>query len=75
MRGARPENRRDGRDARARAIRENPDALAERLRARREVRIFGLQDLRRDGARPAGGRRCNSTGFLLCLMLFHTRLQ
>jgi len=43
------ENRRDGRDARAdcaRAIREKPDALAERLRGRREIRIFGLQDLR-----------------------------
>src|SRR5690606_34629036 len=42
-------NRRDGRDTRAdcaRAIRENPDALADRLRGRREVRIFGLQDLR-----------------------------
>ena len=42
-------NRRDGRDARAdcaRAVLENPDALAKRLHHRREIRIFGLQDLR-----------------------------
>src|SRR5690606_6309394 len=41
--------RRAGRDTRAdcaRAIRETPDALAQRLRGRREIRIFGLQDLR-----------------------------
>ena len=42
-------NRRDGRDAQldcARAIAADPAALAQRLGGRREVRLFGLQDLR-----------------------------
>ena len=40
---------RDGRDALvdcATAVRKDPDALAARLRGRREIRIFGLHDLR-----------------------------
>jgi superfamily I DNA/RNA helicase/RecB family exonuclease len=45
----REERLRDGRDALAdcaRAVAADPDALAERLGARRELRIVGLQDLR-----------------------------
>lgn len=43
-------NRRDGRDAlldAAVAIAADPSALEERLGGRREIRLFGLQDLRR----------------------------
>jgi superfamily I DNA/RNA helicase len=42
-------SRRDGRDTladTARAIRDRPEALAEQLRGRREIRILGLADLR-----------------------------